>query len=52
MTPDQYKKDYGLLDSYPMTAPNYSERRREMAKTIGLGRNKGEAAPKRRKAKG
>ncbi|MDQ4087363.1 MAG: MucR family transcriptional regulator [Pseudomonadota bacterium] len=45
MTPDQYRKDYGLPDSYPLTAPNYSDRRREMAKAIGLGRKKGEKAP-------
>lgn len=37
MTPEQYRKDYGLPDSYPMTAPNYSEQRRTMAKRIGLG---------------
>jgi predicted transcriptional regulator len=38
MTPDQYRKDYGLPDSYPLTAPNYSETRRAMAKSFGLGR--------------
>jgi predicted transcriptional regulator len=37
MTPDQYRKDYGLPATYPMTAPSYSERRRDMAKAIGLG---------------
>ncbi|MDB5694394.1 MAG: MucR family transcriptional regulator [Alphaproteobacteria bacterium] len=40
MTPQQYRADYGLPDSYPMTAPNYSERRREMAKSISLGRKR------------
>jgi len=44
MTTDQYRKDYGLPDSYPMTAPNYSERRREMAKSIGLGRIRSDRA--------
>jgi predicted transcriptional regulator len=43
LTPDQYRADYGLPRDYPLTAPNYSESRREMAKTIGLGRKK--AAP-------
>jgi predicted transcriptional regulator len=38
MTPWQYRTDYGLPESYPMVAPNYSEKRRELAKTIGLGR--------------
>jgi predicted transcriptional regulator len=40
MTPEQYRADYGLPREYPMTAPNYSEQRRSMAKTIGLGRKK------------
>ncbi|HEY8592650.1 MAG TPA: MucR family transcriptional regulator [Sphingomicrobium sp.] len=38
MTPDQYRQDYGLTNNYPMTAPNYSEQRKALAKTIGLGR--------------
>lgn len=38
MTPDQYRKDYGLPSSYPMVAGNYSERRRTLAKETGLGR--------------
>jgi predicted transcriptional regulator len=47
MTPAQYRKDYGLPDNYPMVAANYSEQRREMAKSIGLGRKAepAEAAP-------
>lgn len=40
MTPEQYRKDYGLSIDYPMVAPNYSEQRRELAKEIGLGRKK------------
>jgi predicted transcriptional regulator len=38
LSPDQYRSDYGLPASYPMVAPNYSEARRSMAKSIGLGR--------------
>ena len=38
MSPEQYRKAYGLPASYPMSAPNYSERRRDLAKSIGLGR--------------
>ena len=45
MSPDQYRRDYGLPDTYPMTATNYSEQRRGMAKQIGLGRKKAEPAP-------
>lgn len=48
MLPDQYRQDYGLPRDYPMVAPNYSEQRRTLAHSIGLGRKKGEKAkPKR-----
>ena len=40
LTPAEYRKDYGLPAGYPMTAPEYSERRAAMAKSIGLGRKK------------
>lgn len=50
MTPEQYRNDYGLPSSYPMTAPSYSEKRREMAKSIGLGR-KGGSGGRKGKAK-
>ena len=45
MAPDQYRKDYGLPNDYPMVAPEYSERRSGMAKARGFGRKKGETAP-------
>jgi predicted transcriptional regulator len=41
MTPDQYRTDYGLPRDYPMVAPNYSEQRRTLAHSIGLGRRRG-----------
>ena len=37
MTPDDYRKKWGLPADYPMVAPNYAEQRRALAKTIGLG---------------
>jgi predicted transcriptional regulator len=37
MTPEQYRAKWGLDVSYPMVAPNYAERRSELAKQIGLG---------------
>lgn len=40
MTPEQYRKDYGLPSSYPMTSENYSKQRREMAHKIGLGQKR------------
>ncbi|KQM75854.1 transcriptional regulator [Sphingomonas sp. Leaf22] len=38
LTADEYRKRYNLKADYPMVAPTYSESRRAMAKTIGLGR--------------
>jgi predicted transcriptional regulator len=37
MTPEQYRAKWGLDPTYPMVAPNYAERRSELAKQIGLG---------------
>ena len=45
MTPEQYRQRWNLPADYPMVAPNYAEKRRELAKKIGLGR-KPAAAPK------
>ena len=48
MTPDQYRARWNLPADYPMVAPAYAEKRRELAKKIGLGRK---PAPKRGRAK-
>ena len=40
LTPGQYRERYKLPADYPMTATAYSERRRELAHSIGLGRKK------------
>jgi len=37
LTPDAYKAKWHLPSHYPMTAPDYSERRRELAMASGLG---------------
>ena len=37
MTPDEYRKKWGLNSDYPMVAPNYAAQRRELAMSIGLG---------------
>lgn len=37
MTPDDYRAKWSLPKDYPMVAPNYAEKRRELAKLIGLG---------------
>lgn len=38
MTPDEYRKRWGLPADYPMVAPAYAARRSEFAKRIGLGK--------------
>jgi predicted transcriptional regulator len=40
LTPDDYRRRYGLKADYPMVAPNYSALRREAAQKIGLGGRK------------
>src|SRR6185369_9006468 len=44
LTPAQYRERYNLKPDYPMVAPAYAEKRRAIAKTIGLGRGMGAAA--------
>jgi predicted transcriptional regulator len=46
LNPDEYRQRYGLKADYPMVAPAYSEARRAMAKTIGLGRKPGQKVRK------
>jgi predicted transcriptional regulator len=38
MTPDEYRRRWGLPADYPMVAPAYAARRSDFAKKIGLGR--------------
>jgi predicted transcriptional regulator len=38
LTPDEYRRRWGLPDNYPMTAPNYAAKRSAMAKNHKLGR--------------
>ena len=38
MTPDDYRRRWGLPADYPMVAPAYAEQRSSLAKKIGLGR--------------
>ncbi|WP_416356530.1 MucR family transcriptional regulator [Aureimonas phyllosphaerae] len=44
LTPETYRERYGLKSDYPMVAPNYSKRRAEVAKQLGLGRKRPVAA--------
>lgn len=38
LTPDAYRKRWGLAPTYPMVAPAYARLRSEIAKRSGLGR--------------
>ena len=51
MTPDDYRKRWGLAADYPMVAPNYAKKRSELAKKIGLGHKTGTKMKARRKAR-
>jgi predicted transcriptional regulator len=42
MTPEEYREKWGLPHDYPMVAPNYSEKRRTLAKKMKLGHKRAE----------
>ncbi len=50
LTPDAYRKRWGLAPDYPLVAPKYAELRSKLAKKIGLGRKVGTKMKRRRKA--
>ena len=52
LTPEQYRQRWNLPADYPMVAPNYAQKRRELAKKIGLGRKPGAKRGRRAAAKG
>ena len=37
LSPAEYREKWGLPRDYPMVAPSYSQKRSEMAKSLGLG---------------
>ena len=41
MTPAEYRARWGLPADYPMVAPDYAEKRRALAKSMGLGTKPG-----------
>jgi len=51
LTPEQYRQRWGLPADYPMVAPSYAEKRRELAKKIGLGRKPGQRRGRKPRAK-
>ncbi len=40
LTPERYREKWGLPSDYPMVAPNYAKQRSELAKSMGLGRQR------------
>jgi predicted transcriptional regulator len=44
LTPDEYRARWGLASDYPMVAPDSADKRRDLAKKIGLGRKPGQRA--------
>ena len=50
MTPEEYRARWNLPSDYPMVAPNYAEKRRDLAKKIGLGRKPGSGRARRKAA--
>ena len=52
MSPEEYRARWGLPADYPMVAPAYAEKRRDLAKKIGLGRKPGATRTRRTKKAG
>ncbi len=50
MSPEEYRERWNLAHDYPMVAPNYAAKRRELAKKIGLGRQKGQKRGRKKAA--
>ena len=48
MSPEEYRERWNLPADYPMVAPNYAEKRRELAVKIGLGRKPGARKPRKK----
>jgi predicted transcriptional regulator len=50
LTPAEYRARWDLPAEYPMVAPDYAEKRRVLAKEIGLGRKPGHRRGRPKKA--
>jgi predicted transcriptional regulator len=50
LAPDQYRARWNLGSDYPLVAPEYAEKRRDLAKKIGLGRKPGARRGRKPKA--
>jgi predicted transcriptional regulator len=44
MSPQEYREKWGLPSDYPMVAPNYAQKRSSLARQMGLGQARRQAA--------
>ena len=51
LTPGEYRAKWGLPQDYPMVAASYTQKRSELAKSMGLGQQRTKAAQARAAAK-
>jgi predicted transcriptional regulator len=40
LTPEEYRKRWSLPPDYPLVAPNYAQKRQQLARSIGLGKHR------------
>jgi len=40
LSPEEYRRRWSLPPDYPLVAPNYAKKRQDLAKSIGLGKNR------------
>src|SRR5215203_2170671 len=45
LTPDAYRRKWGLPPTYPMVAPNHSKQRSDLARALGLGQRRRTVEP-------
>lgn len=50
LSPEEYRRKWGLPADYPMVAPNYAKRRSQFAKKIGLGTTATKRTTKKKRA--
>lgn len=50
LTTKEYRERWGLHADHPLVAPNYANRRRTLAKKIGLGRKPGQKRGRKKQA--
>lgn len=50
LSTDEYRQRWSLPADYPLVAPNYADKRRELAKKIGLGRKPGQKRGSKKKS--